>query len=69
MCIRDRDLNVNLDSLQAEYDKLKATHTELAGQLAAAKEEATMKSTLKKKWGRIALCLRLYSFLRTYNTL
>jgi len=33
------DLNVNLDSLQAEYDKLKATHTELARQLAAAKEE------------------------------
>ena len=33
------DLNVNLDSLQAEYDKLKATHTELAGQLATAKEE------------------------------
>lgn len=33
------DLNVNLDSLQAEYDKLKANHTELAGQLAAAKEE------------------------------
>ena len=33
------DLNINLDSLQAEYDKLKATHTELAGQLAAAKEE------------------------------
>lgn len=32
-------MNVNLDSLQAEYDKLKATHTELAGQLAAAKEE------------------------------
>ena len=30
---------VNLDSLQAEYDKLKATNTELAGQLAAAKEE------------------------------
>lgn len=33
------DLNVNLDSLQAEYDKLKTTHTELAGQLATAKEE------------------------------
>ena len=33
------DLNVNLDSLQAEYDKLKATHTELAGQLATAKED------------------------------
>ena len=33
------DLNVNLDSLQAEYDKLKATHTEFAGQLATAKEK------------------------------
>ena len=33
------DLNVNLDSLQAEYGKLKAIHTELAGQLATAKEE------------------------------
>ena len=33
------DLNVNLDSLQAEYEKLKTTHTELAGQLATAKEE------------------------------
>ena len=32
-------MNVNLDSLQAEYDKLQATHPELAGQLAAAKEE------------------------------
>ena len=32
-------MNVNLDSLQAEYDKLKATHTELAVQLATAKEE------------------------------
>ena len=33
------DLNVNLDSLQTEYDKLKATHSELAGQLATVKEE------------------------------
>ena len=33
------DLNVNLDALQSEYDKLKATHTELAGQLATVKEE------------------------------
>ena len=33
------DLNVNLDALQTEYDKLKATHAELAGQLAAVKEE------------------------------
>ena len=33
------DLNVNLDSLQAEYSKLQATYAELAGQLAAAKEE------------------------------
>lgn len=33
------DLNVNLDSLQAEYGNLQATYAELAGQLAAAKEE------------------------------
>ena len=33
------DLNVNLDALQTEYDKLKATHTDLAGQLATVKEE------------------------------
>ena len=33
------DLNVNLDALQTEYDGLKATHTELAGQLATVKEE------------------------------
>ena len=32
------DLNVNLDSLQAEYSNLQATYAELAGQLAAAKE-------------------------------
>ena len=32
-------MNVNLDALQAEYDKLQATHTELAGQLATVKEE------------------------------
>ena len=33
------DLNVNLYALQAEYDTLKASHTELAGQLATVKEE------------------------------
>ena len=33
------DLNVNLDALQAEYDTLQTSHTELAGQLAAVKEE------------------------------
>lgn len=33
------DLNVNLQALQVEYDQLQATYTELAGQLAAAKEE------------------------------
>ena len=33
------DLNVNLDSLQAEYSELQATHAELAEQLAAVKEE------------------------------
>ena len=33
------DLNVNLDALRTEYDGLKATHAELAGQLATVKEE------------------------------
>ena len=33
------DLNVDLEALQAEYDTLQATHAELAGQLAAVKEE------------------------------
>lgn len=33
------DLNVDLKALHAEYDRLQATHTELAGQLAAVKEE------------------------------
>ena len=32
-------MNVNLDSLQAEYSNLQATYAELAGQLAAAKEK------------------------------
>ena len=32
-------MNVDLDALKAEYDTLKATHTELAGQLATVKEE------------------------------
>ena len=30
---------MRLDALQSEYDKLKATQTELAGQLATVKEE------------------------------
>ena len=33
------DLNVNLDALQTEYDGLKSSHTELAGQLVAVREE------------------------------
>ena len=33
------DLNVDLDALQIEYDTLRATHTELAGQLTTVKEE------------------------------
>ena len=33
------DLNVNLDALQTEYDGLKSSHAELAGQLAAVREE------------------------------
>ena len=42
-------MNVNLDSLQAEYDKLKANHTELAGQLAAAKEEQKKRPPAREK--------------------
>ena len=33
------DLNVDLDALQTEYDGLKSSHAELAGQLAAVREE------------------------------
>ena len=33
------DLNVNLDALQAEYDKLKSSHDEFSRQLAAINEE------------------------------
>ena len=33
------DLNVDLEALQSEYDMLRATHTELAGQLTTVKEE------------------------------
>ena len=32
-------MNVDLKALQAEYDRLQTIHTELAGQLAAVKEE------------------------------
>ena len=32
-------MNVDLEALQAEYDTLQAAHAELAGQLAAVKEE------------------------------
>ena len=47
------DLNVNLDALQAEYDKLKATHTELAGQLAAVKEELQPMKDIRYWVGRV----------------
>lgn len=33
------DLNVNLESLQAEYDQLQQSHAELSGQLATVKEK------------------------------
>ena len=32
-------MNVNLDALQAEYDKLQSSHAELSRQLAAVNEE------------------------------
>ncbi len=45
------DLNVNLDALQTEYDKLKATHSQLAGQLATVKEELQPMKDIRY-WGR-----------------
>ena len=40
-------MNVNLDSLQAEYSKLQATYAELAGQLATAKEELQLMKNIR----------------------
>ena len=47
------DLNVNLDALQTEYDKLQATHTELAGQLTAVKEELQPLKDIRYRVGKV----------------
>ena len=47
------DLNVNLDALQTEYDRLQATHTELAGQFAAVKEELQPLKDIRYRVGKV----------------
>lgn len=47
------DLNINPDALQTEYDRLKATHTVLAGQLAAAKEELQPLKDIRRRVGKV----------------
>ena len=47
------DLNVNLDALQTEYDRLQATHTELAGQLAAVEEELQLLKDIRFRVGKV----------------
>ena len=49
------DLNVNLDALQAEYDTLKASHTELAGQLATVKEELQPMKDIRYWVGKVLM--------------
>ena len=49
------DLNVNLDALQSEYDKLKATYTELAGQLATVKEELQPMKNIRYWIGKVLM--------------
>lgn len=48
-------MNVNLDALQAEYDKLKASHTELAGQLATVKEELQPMKDIRYWIGKVLM--------------
>ena len=47
------DLNVNLDALQAEYDKLKASHAELSRQLAAINEELKPMKDIRRWVGKV----------------
>ena len=46
-------MNVNLDALQTEYDRLQATHTEFAGQLAAVKEELQLLKDIRFRVGKV----------------
>lgn len=47
------DLNVNLDALQTKYDRLKETHAELAGQLAAVREELKPMKDIRYWFGKV----------------
>ena len=47
------DLNVNLDALQAEYDKLKSSHADLSGQLAAINEELKPMKDIRRWVGKV----------------
>ena len=47
------DFNVNLDALQAEYDKLKASHAELSRQLAAINEELKPMKDIRRWVGKV----------------
>ena len=47
------DLNVNLDALQAEYDKLQSSHAELSRQLAAVNEELKPMKDIRRWVGKV----------------
>ena len=47
------DLNVNLDALQAEYDKLKSSHAEFSRQLAAINEELIPMKDIRRWVGKV----------------
>ena len=47
------DLNVNLDTLQAEYDKLQSSHSELSRQLAAVNEELKPMKDIRRWVGKV----------------
>ena len=47
------DLNVNLDALQAEYDKLQYSHAELSRQLAAINEELKPMKDIRRWVGKV----------------
>ena len=49
------DLNVNLDALQAEYDTLEASHTELAGQLEVVKAELQPMKDIRYWVGKVLM--------------
>ena len=46
-------MNVNLDALQAEYDKLQSSHAELSRQLAAVNEELKPMKDIRRWVGKV----------------